>query len=344
VSPLFAKKTKRSPARLILSRTDSIGDVMLSLPMAFAIKRKFPNCELIFLGRTYTGPVIELCSAVDKFENYDQWEKRSADDRITYLKSLQADVFVHVFPKKEIAKLAKQAGIPMRIGTSHRAYHLLTASHRPSFTRRDSDLHEAQLNMELLLPIAVDEVPTLAEMGIEYMFPKETIQVQSEEHKALLSTGKINVVLHPKSKGSAVEWGLENFSALIHLLPPERCAVFITGTAAEGEMVIGKLPFELPHVHNMTGRMSLDELIQFIGGADTLVAASTGPLHIAAACGIQAIGLYADRRPIHPGRWAPIGPKAMAITYDGAIAKGEEDASIMKIEPSRIAGLILGKG
>jgi ADP-heptose:LPS heptosyltransferase len=107
-------------------------------------------------------------------------------------------------------------------------------------------------------------------------------------------------------------------------------------------MLEGKLPFDLPHVHNLTGKMSLDELIAFIGAADVLVAASTGPLHIAAACGIQAIGLYADRRPIHPGRWAPLGPKAVAITYDKPILKGEEDASIVKIEPARIAGLILG--
>ena len=40
------------------------------------------------------------------------------------------------------------------------------------------------------------------------------------------------------------------------------------------------------------------------------MAASTGPLHIAAALGKVAVGLYAPMHPIHPGRWAPIGEKA----------------------------------
>ena len=38
-----------------------------------------------------------------------------------------------------------------------------------------------------------------------------------------------------------------------------------------------------------------------------LYAASTGPLHIAAALGKLTIGLYPPIKPMHPGRWAPLG-------------------------------------
>jgi ADP-heptose:LPS heptosyltransferase len=31
---------------------------------------------------------------------------------------------------------------------------------------------------------------------------------------------------------------------------------------------------------------------------------------LAAAAGIAAIGIYPPIRPMHPGRWAPIGPRA----------------------------------
>jgi ADP-heptose:LPS heptosyltransferase len=48
----------------------------------------------------------------------------------------------------------------------------------------------------------------------------------------------------------------------------------------------------------------------FISKADGLVAASTGPLHLAAALGIPALGIYPPIRPMHPGRWAPVGPNA----------------------------------
>jgi len=56
--------------------------------------------------------------------------------------------------------------------------------------------------------------------------------------------------------------------------------------------------------------MSLAQLMSFIEACDGLVAASTGPLHIAAALGKTAIGIYPPIRPMHPGRWAPVGKQA----------------------------------
>ena len=56
--------------------------------------------------------------------------------------------------------------------------------------------------------------------------------------------------------------------------------------------------------------MTLEELISFINHCDGLVAASTGPLHIAAALGRYAFGLYPPIKPLYPIRWAPIGRKA----------------------------------
>ena len=47
-----------------------------------------------------------------------------------------------------------------------------------------------------------------------------------------------------------------------------------------------------------------------------MIAASTGPLHVAAALGKKAIGIYSPKRPIHPGRWMPLGNQAKYIVYD----------------------------
>ena len=43
--------------RIIISRTDSIGDVMLTLPMCVWLKKNIPGVELIYLGKNYTKPV-----------------------------------------------------------------------------------------------------------------------------------------------------------------------------------------------------------------------------------------------------------------------------------------------
>jgi ADP-heptose:LPS heptosyltransferase len=64
----------------------------------------------------------------------------------------------------------------------------------------------------------------------------------------------------------------------------------------------------------MMGKLSLDEYIEFISSANIFVAASTGPLHIAAACGIRAIGIYPPVVPMHPARWQPLGSCSGFIT------------------------------
>ena len=99
----------------------------------------------------------------------------------------------------------------------------------------------------------------------------------------------------------------------------------------------------LPHVTDATGLLDLRQLIMLIGACDALVAASTGPLHVAAACGIRAIGLYSPRRPIHPGRWAPIGRDAHALVNDPACprcAKGEVCDCITRIAPLQVRALL----
>ena len=129
-------------------------------------------------------------------------------------------------------------------------------------------------------------------------------------------SGKFRLILHPKSKGSAREWGLENFSRLIELLPREQYQLFITGTSDEGELIKDFLKKHREQVVDMTGKRNLKDLMAFIGSCDGLIAASTGPLHLAAAMGKIAIGLYAPIRPIFPQRWAPLGKQAGYLVKD----------------------------
>ena len=127
--------------RILISRTDSIGDVALTLPICQALKNKYPDAEIIFIGKNYTRPVVSCFEAIDAFWDIDELLNQPL---ATQLQQLKADCIIHVFPNKKLAFLAKKAKIPMRIGTSHRVFHLFTCNERPSFTRKNSSLHESQ--------------------------------------------------------------------------------------------------------------------------------------------------------------------------------------------------------
>lgn len=330
-----------NPKHILINRTDAIGDVILTLPLAGYLKAQFPQSKISFLGRSYTQSVITLSSHVDAFYNWDDYARLSAKEQVEQFKALQADVILHVFPRKEISQLAKKAGIPMRIGTSHRMYNRFTCNKKVNFSRNKSDLHEAQLNFKLLAPLGLNEIPELKALTAYYGYPDAPLPLnQGTEY---IQSKQRKVILHPKSQGSAREWGLENFARLIDLLKAQNIQVFISGTQADGEAMRDFLEEKKQDITDLTGKLSLNEFIAFISHCDALVAASTGPLHIASALGIQAIGLYAPMRPIHPGRWQPVGQKAQALYLDKTCndcRKTLQCACIQSIQPEQIVQLI----
>src|ERR1044072_5599494 len=153
-----------APQRILISRTDAIGDVMLTLPLTTILRRRFPNAVIGFLGKSYTRPVIACCSAIDEFVDVADFLKAEPKE----LKKSRWDTIIHVFPRKDIAWKAVRAGIGQRIGTSSRPYHLFTCNKLVKLNRRHSPLHEAQLNTRLLEPLGIHQEYSTGELGGMY--------------------------------------------------------------------------------------------------------------------------------------------------------------------------------
>lgn len=303
----------------LVSRTDAIGDVVLTLPVCGQLKRLFSGCRVVLIGRTYTQAVAEACPQIDGFINVDELLKMPPSDQVALLRSEQASAIIHVFPNKALARLGQQAGIPLRIGTRNRWFHWLTCNRLVALSRRHSRLHEAQLNLRLLSPLSARTTDLfLAEVAtLGTLRPQEPLADNLQQLLQARRGGQLNIILHPSSRGSAREWGLDHFGSLAQLLHQARHRVFITGTAADGDML---RPWLTTHAAaltaDLTGQLSLPQLLAFIYAADGLVAASTGPLHLAAALGRHALGIYPPLRPTDPGRWAPLGPHADYLVFD----------------------------
>lgn len=329
---------------IIISRTDSIGDVALTLPVAGILKKLIPGCQIIFLGRSYTREIAEASSHIDRFIDWEHISNLNPEDQLKYFRNLKADVIVHVFPVREIAKLAHKADIPLRIGTTGRLYHYFSCNKLIAISRRRSTLHEAQLNLKLIKPLGGRDLYSLEEIRDYYGL--QSPEPLDASFKKLVLPDKFNLVLHPKSKGSAREWGIANFSKLISILPSGKFRVFITGTAQEGELIKKEIVLNHPDIIDLTGKLSLTQLISFINEIDGMIAASTGPLHIAAALGKYALGIYSPIKPMHPGRWAPLGNNADYIVPDKKCSKCRKKNSCECMEmivPETVYAKLLSK-
>jgi heptosyltransferase-3 len=336
--------------KIIISRTDAIGDVVLTLPMASILKSSgiqpldsLQKIKIIFFGKSYTRPVIECCQSVDEFIDYDVFLKLDKKNQAIFLKDLNADVIIHVFPRKDIAIAARSAGIPLRIGTKNRLYHWTTCNKLINLSRKNSYLHEAQLNLELLKPFGYKNKLSLKEIPDYYNFRKT--KILPDQFSSALSKEKFKLIIHPKSNVSAREWSLENYSQLIQLLPEDKFQFIITGGKNEEAILIDWAHTLSKTVINFSGRLMLDELISLIDSCNGIIAASTGPLHIGAALGKFALGIYPPIRPMDPRRWAPVGRHAEFLVADKSCSDCRKNPALchcMKdVTPGMVANRIL---
>lgn len=289
--------------RILISRTDNLGDVVLTLPLCIWLKSQFPEATLVYLCKSYTAPVVSCFVPVDEMLLIESLESLNKEGRN---KALKADVILHVFPNQKIAQWAKEAKIPYRIGTSHRWFHWLFCNHRVDFTRKGSSLNESQLNFHLVQPLGLSEIPSFDSI-------RDTATFFQAQAKPMTLDNYF--IIHPFSKGSAVEYPLKNYVTLAEHLVEKGFQVMITGTASEAAK-IGTSFDHIDGVTNACAKFNLSELIAIIKHSKGFVACSTGPLHLAGVMNVKTIGLFSPRKPIDPGRWSPLGTSTQSLVFD----------------------------
>ncbi|MBS0359697.1 MAG: glycosyltransferase family 9 protein, partial [Proteobacteria bacterium] len=316
---MFMQKANiNNPSRIIISRTDNIGDVILTLPVVALLKEKFPQAKIIFLARNYVKDIVAAYPAVDQFIDSESLLKQSPEEQLKLFKALNADTIIHVFPNKAIAQLAKKANIQNRIGTCRRLYHITTCNYRVNFTRKGSSQHEAQLNLKLLAPFGIDSHYTVSDLT-PYFQLTPTLKL-SEPWSHVLDSNRFNIIVHPGSNGNTREWPAYCFQELIESLPKEQFNILITGSEKEAERFAPLLQATENQATNLMGKLKLSELLALIAACDGIVASSTGPLHIGAAMGVYALGLFPPVIGMDPSRWGPLGRNASYLVTPHACA------------------------
>ena len=120
----------RLPDTIILSRPDALGDAVVTMTTAGWIKKHGPDARLVVIAKEYTRAIWQRCAHVDRVITLEDLERAGEGTAPIELKMIRAGAIVHVFPHRVLARWAKAAGIPRRIGTSHRWWHWFTCNER----------------------------------------------------------------------------------------------------------------------------------------------------------------------------------------------------------------------
>jgi len=297
-----------SRQKILLARTDRLGDVILSTPVATALKKKWADVHVTFLARRYTAEILRCHPHVDEIIELDSstaLTAGSSDRLIAALRQKNFDAAIMLYPRPELAWAIRRSGIPQRLGTGYRWYSFLFNC-RVFEHRKNAVRHEAEYNLRLLEPLGIAGAP------VEFHFtlsPTERERIDAKLNA--LGVGVHPIILHPGSGGSARDWPPENFARLADLLQQQFDAqVILTGAANETDLIDGILQQTTMKPISLGGRLSITELAVLCQRAAVFVSNSTGPLHLAVVVGAPVVAFYPPIQACRPERWGPYGRSA----------------------------------
>lgn len=306
----------KQPKKILIVRTDRIGDIILTLPMATVLKKYFKNVHVSFLIREYTNSLVENHPDVDevillKEEN----GKPNLIENINQLKNKNFDSAIVVNPSFFLALLLFFSKIPLRIGTGYRLYSFLF-NKKIYVHRKTAEKHELEYNIQMLNQLGINE--NIEQNKINFTVPINEQSLKKIEQ--LFNEYKINsnnpiVIFHPGSGGSAVDLPLSKMKELINFVASNlNYQVVLTGSNHEIKLCNDLIENE--KIINFAGKCTLEDLTALISKAKIFVGNSTGPLHIAAALNKTVIGFYPNVIVCSPKRWGPYTDKKFIFTPD----------------------------
>jgi len=290
--------------RIVVFRTDRLGDLVLSLPVVEALKASLPEAQVDLFVNSCTVAVAKLQRNTSRVIPDCYSGARGLRALTQFLKSQEYDLAVHLFPVPRLALATFLAGVPVRVGTIYRYFSPLF-NRRIRLHRKTMVLHERDLNLRVVEGIGFSSTKVSA--GLE--IPEKA----QRDIQALLASRGVNpgtspfVVLHPGSGGSSLNWPPEHFGSLGRGLLKMGFPVIVTGSDEDRSAVHQARAEAGEGTTDLCGQLDLEHLAALLSKASLVVSNSTGPLHLADALGKKVIGLYSPFLFSSPRRWGPYG-------------------------------------
>ena len=280
--------------RILVTRLQYLGDVILTLPAVRAIKDRFPQAAIDYLSRSAGAAVLEGEPAFDRvFRVPEKGEGDLAFWRlVSSLRTRKYTVAVDWYSNSRSALLTWLSGARHRIGGARRVrkYLYTRAVVTPPAIRSAIDHH-----LYYLKPLGIDGPatrPVLTPSPGELERARERLANCGVKWE---STGHVGI--HPGGKWEVKRWPVERFAALGRRLAERHGlrVVVITGPGEEPYREalrhgLGPRAFYLPV-------LPIRETVAVIASLDGMVVNDGGIMHASVAVGTPTIGLFGSSEP-----------------------------------------------
>jgi len=214
--------------RILIVRTDRVGDVVMITPMIREIKKAFPDSFIATLTQPNTTAILQSNPNLDLMIT-DDLKDESYKKVIKELKLLKFTDGLLVLPTERAAYQMFRAGVRNRIGVGRKLYEIITLMKSVSRNNYIPLRHEADYCMDLVRKIGVDTdniQPEIFTTDEEKKWSKEFYR------SCGIKDDTFKIILHTGSKNSAPNWSEEKYfkllNGIIRKFPNEDYVIMLT--------------------------------------------------------------------------------------------------------------------
>ncbi len=306
------------PKRILIIRTDRIGDVVLSTPVIKAVRQKYPQAYLAMMVSAVAGDIVAGNPYLDEVVLLD---KRSRDRgllgalRISRrIKREKFDLAIVLHPTIRAHLLSFLAGIPQRIGYDRKWAFLLTQ--KIAHKKQEGLRHESDYNFDLVRQLGIDG------QNKEFYVPikpgAESWLSQLLERSGIKQEDRL-LCVHPGASCLSKIWPAERFALVADSLADEYGfkPVIVAGSSDAAQAATVERAMR-HNVLNLAGRTSLAQLASVLKRSSIFISNDSGPVHIACALGVPVVSIFGrDQKGLSPRRWGPCAENGIYVHKGG---------------------------
>ena len=289
--------------RILIIKPSAVGDIVRTLPVLTALRRRWPKAHIAWLVARHCGDVLAGHPALNQVICFDRKAYANVGRNLSitqaftqFLRELRQCRFDLVIDIQGLFRsgffsLATGAGVRIGRGDS-REFTGLFYTHRAAVDERR--MHALVLNAGMVAPLGVQVQPSTSDL---YVSPQARAGAQRTLCDHGLPAATRYAVIAPGTNWQTKTWPASRFGEVAAgLLRRFGLPSVVVGTGGQAAMA-QEIQRHEPTAIDLCGKSSLAELVAMIEGAALLIANESGPMHIADALDMPLVGVVGPTRP-----------------------------------------------
>jgi heptosyltransferase-2 len=294
--------------RILIARTDRIGDVLLSTPVIKALREKYPQAYISMVVAPYARDIVEGNPYLDEVIIYDKDIKHRSWIRslkfARRLKNKKFDLAVILHPTNRIHLITFLAGIPKRLGYNLKFGFLNNL--RRVHVKQEGRMHEAEYNLDLISSLGVSG-------NAQDLFMP--IRLESEQWVrdlfagyGIKETDKM-LAINPGASCPSKIWPQDNFAQAAEILAGRHNLKILIVSGPKDISLANMIAEKIgDKALNLSGKTSVSQLASILKRCVLFISNDSGPVHIASSLGVSVISIFGrNQAGLSPRRWGPLG-------------------------------------